>query len=160
MNKYSALRSWVISQEGYCWSRNQLHVWCLLKAINENPRSLFDKCYFSYWLSTQLNHLNLSQMCKPKEITSDAFSDYKRNLALHLNSHMNFLMKNLPPTSEEARTVGFIKPFMPMFYSVSPCSEPCLAQSRHTVADLSQGLKWVQGLTFKSISSCWGLSES
>lgn len=57
--------------------------------------------------SDTVKQSKLSQMWKTTKITSDAFSDYKRKMALHLKSHMDFLVKTLPLTSEPARKVGF-----------------------------------------------------
>lgn len=54
-------------------------------------------------------------------------------MALHLASHMNFLMKNLPPTSEPASKVGFANQFHThvLFIFVPSLFEQCLALSRY-----------------------------
>lgn len=72
------------------------------------------------------------------EITSDDLSDLKKKLALHLASHVNFLMKKLPPTSEPASKVGFTNQLYArvLFIFVSSLSEQCLALSRY-LAELS-----------------------
>lgn len=67
-------------------------------------------------------------MREPTEITSDAFSDYKRKLALDLTSHRNFLMKNLLPTPEPARKLDLTNQsgarvssiFVPLMYRAVP----------------------------------------
>ena len=73
------------------------------------------------------------------EITSDAFSDSKWKLALYLTSHMNFLLNNLPPTSEPARKCRLYQSVQcpcRIHLCAPPCPEQCLAHSR-SLANIS-----------------------
>lgn len=87
------------------------------------------------------------------------YTSEKNGFTLHL-SH-EFSKENLPPTSEPVRNLDFTNQVQcPNLIHLSTVhvqsSVEHTAGAQQTLSDPSEGLKCVQGLTFKYISSCWG----